>query len=57
MSWLEFLHPEDKDRLLHTLHAYLDGETKEYKIEYRIRHRDGAYRWMFARGGHPRSGR
>ena len=26
------------------------GETKEYKIEYRIRHRDGSYRWMLARG-------
>ena len=49
-SWLDLLHPEDKDRLLRTLYAYLDGETKEYRIEYRIRHRDGTYRWMLARG-------
>ena len=49
-SWLDFLHPDDKDRLLRALHAYLDGETKEYEIEYRIRHKDGTYRWMLARG-------
>ena len=26
------------------------GETKEYEIEYRVRHKDGTYRWMLARG-------
>ena len=50
VTWLDYLHPEDKDRLLRALYAYLDGETKEYTIEYRIRHRDGTYRWMLARG-------
>ncbi len=50
VTWLDYLHSEDKDRLLRALYAYLDGETKEYKIEYRIRHRDGTYRWMLARG-------
>ena len=50
VSWLDYLPPEDKDRLLRALHAYLNRETKEYRIEYRIRHRDGNYRWMLARG-------
>ena len=50
VTWLDYTHPEDKDRLLHALHAYLGGETKEYQIEYRISHRDGTYRWMLARG-------
>jgi PAS domain S-box-containing protein len=50
ISWLDLMHPEDKDRLLRALYAYLDGETKEYQIEYRIRYRDGAYRWMLSRG-------
>ena len=50
VNWLDYLHTEDKDRLLRALYAYLDGETKEYKIEYRIRHKDGTYRWMLARG-------
>ena len=26
------------------------GETKEYEVEYRIRHKDGTYRWMLTRG-------
>jgi two-component system, sensor histidine kinase and response regulator len=50
VTWLDYMHPEDKDRLLRALYAYLDGETKDYQIEYRIRHKDGIYRWMLARG-------
>ncbi len=48
--WQEFLHPDDKQRILRAVYAYLDGETKEYEVEYRIRHKDGSYRWMLARG-------
>ncbi len=47
---VDFVHPDDKERVLRTLYAYLGGETKEYEIEYRVRHRDGTYRWMLARG-------
>ena len=47
---LDFLHPDDKERILRAVHAYLGGETKEYEFEYRMRHKDGTYRWMLARG-------
>ena len=47
---LDFLHPDDKERILRAVHAYLGGETKEYELEYRMRHKDGTYRWMLARG-------
>ena len=47
---VDFVHPDDKERVLRTLDAYLGGETKEYEIEYRVRHKDGTYRWMLARG-------
>ena len=48
--WLDFLHPDDKERVLRALYAYLGGETKEYELDYRVRHKDGTYRWMLARG-------
>src|SRR5260370_3437611 len=42
--WLESLHPEDRDRMLATLaNALKEGG---YTAEYRLRHRDGTYRWI-----------
>jgi PAS domain S-box-containing protein len=43
--WLESLHPEDHDRMV----AALAQELKQgigYTEQYRIRHRDGSYRWV-----------
>jgi two-component system, sensor histidine kinase and response regulator len=48
--WLDLVHPDDKDRMLGTIYSYLNGETKDYEVEYRMRHKDGTYRWMLARG-------
>jgi len=47
---VDFLHPDDKERVLRVLYAYLGGETKEYELDYRVRHKDGTYRWMLCRG-------
>ena len=42
--WTESLHPEDRDRVM----AILSGVTKgqRYSMEYRIRHKSGAYIWV-----------
>ena len=45
-----FVHADDRERLEQVTAAYLSGETKEYETEYRLRHRDGSYRWTLARG-------
>src|SRR5262249_36160140 len=45
-----FVHPEDRKSLELATAAYLSGETKEYEAEYRLRHKDGSYRWSLARG-------
>jgi two-component system, cell cycle sensor histidine kinase and response regulator CckA len=42
--WRESLHPEDRDRVLAT---FAEGLTNGgYSGEYRIRHKDGTYRWV-----------
>lgn len=48
-SWAERLHPEDKDRVFAALSAHI--ERKEpYDVEYRLRTKQGEYRWFRARG-------
>ena len=42
--WLESLHPEDRERVLSTVTTELARDG--YSMEYRIRHRDGSYRWI-----------
>jgi two-component system, cell cycle sensor histidine kinase and response regulator CckA len=42
--WVNHLHPEDRDRVLSI--AGQGHLQKSYSIEYRIRHKDGTYRWV-----------
>ena len=44
------LHPEDPEPALKMVRDYLDGRIPNYQIEYRMRHKNGSYRWIFARG-------
>lgn len=49
-TWQNLIHPEDVERAQAELDAYLAEETKHFELEYRLRHKDGAYRWVLARG-------
>jgi PAS domain S-box-containing protein len=49
-EWEERVHPDDRQRALATVQAYLSEETREYELEHRLRHKDGSYRWILARG-------
>ncbi|CRI65735.1 putative Histidine kinase [Thiocapsa sp. KS1] len=44
------LHPDDAARFATCLDGYIRGERPTFEAEYRLRHRDGSYRWMLARG-------
>lgn len=44
------LHPDDKDRVSDYLKSYLRGDFEHYNIEFRMRHKNGKYRWINARG-------
>ena len=47
--WLESLHPDDREP---TRRFWLESVAghHSYDIEYRVRHRDGEYRWFKTRG-------
>ncbi|MEY2632051.1 MAG: hypothetical protein RIR00_705 [Pseudomonadota bacterium] len=46
----ELLHPEDKEIARGALIAYLNRSLDEFQIEFRMRHRDGSWRWILSRG-------
>ena len=49
-AWAGLLHPEDAERVSHYLGEYLAGQRENYEIEFRMRHKDGTFRTILARG-------
>ena len=49
-EWIRRIHPEDRHWVKHRLDEHLSNLTSHFESEYRILHRDGAYRWMLCRG-------
>lgn len=44
------IHPSDIDMVSNEIKKHLNGNTSHYISEFRIRHKDGSYRWVLARG-------
>ena len=49
-EWLERVHEEDLERVKEDLATHQKGEFPRFQSEHRIRHRDGSYKWIVARG-------
>ncbi len=49
-EWSARLHPEDRERVLAAVGDCLEGRATSYDAEYRLRHKDGEYRWFLSRG-------
>ena len=49
-TWASRLHPEDRKRAMKALEDYHQGVLPTYELEHRLRHKDGSYRWILARG-------
>jgi diguanylate cyclase (GGDEF)-like protein/PAS domain S-box-containing protein len=49
-EWDLRVHPEDLPRAKADLEAHMQRQTPYYVCEYRMRCRDGSYRWVLARG-------
>jgi diguanylate cyclase (GGDEF)-like protein/PAS domain S-box-containing protein len=49
-EWFERVHPEDLPKLQEALGTHSACGDSHFEAEHRMRHRDGSYRWMLARG-------
>lgn len=46
MQWSDFVHPDDRERAWASINAVLAGRAPTHKLEYRMQHKDGSYRWI-----------
>ena len=48
-TWVTLLHPDDHSRAIAYMGEYARERQGEYRQEFRLRHKDGTYRWIEAR--------
>ncbi len=48
-SWGRLVHPDDVDRVIEAFNAYVEGRTRLYECEHRLRCKSGEYKWILAR--------
>jgi diguanylate cyclase (GGDEF)-like protein/PAS domain S-box-containing protein len=49
-AWLSLVHPHDLPRVLQQEHLHLEGQTRQFECEFRMRHKDGRWIWILDRG-------
>jgi methyl-accepting chemotaxis protein len=55
-SWSDRLHPDDAPATFAAFGAAVEGRSSGYDVTYRLKMRDGAWRWFRATGGCMRKG-
>lgn len=50
LEWESRIHTEDLGRVKEAVRNHLENATKIYQVDYRIRCKNGEYRWVLARG-------
>jgi PAS domain S-box-containing protein len=46
-EWESRIHPEDLAPTLAKVRRFIEAPTSLYVVEFRLRHKDGSYRWIF----------
>lgn len=49
-EWLARVHPDDVEQAKSLYIQHLKGQSEFYEAEYRLRCKDGSYRWVLSRG-------
>ncbi len=49
-AWSDLLHPDDKEAALQSVEEYLARKVDKYESVFRMRAKDGTYRWIIGRG-------
>lgn len=50
LTWKELIHPDDKERAFKAQQDHLSGKTSFYTSEYRLKMKNGEYKWIMVRG-------
>ncbi|MFZ4547957.1 MAG: PAS domain S-box protein [Bacteroidales bacterium] len=45
-TWVEHLHPDEREFCQQAVSSYLSLPDKHFVLEFRFRHKDGTYRWI-----------
>jgi two-component system sensor histidine kinase UhpB len=48
-EWADRLHPEERERVLVEQRQLFESGGSHYEGEFRLRHKDGTYRWIYSR--------
>ncbi|HVG69616.1 MAG TPA: EAL domain-containing protein [Vicinamibacterales bacterium] len=49
-DWFRKVHPEDQEKFEREIETARFGDATTFECQYRLRHKDGTYRWMSCRG-------
>ncbi len=49
-EWESRIHPDDRQAVLTSDADYIAGKELRYELEYRLRCKDGSYKWILSRG-------
>ncbi len=49
-TWLDLMHPEDREDAVNKRKLYIEGYHEQYEAEFRMRTRNGLWRWILSRG-------
>lgn len=50
LTWENLLHPDDRERALKQLYDMTEGRTDEYNSEFRLKTKEGKWKWILDRG-------
>ncbi len=45
-DFTDLLHPDDYERTMSAMRNHLEGKKEKYEVEYRIKKKDGSYKWF-----------
>ena len=49
-GWLDLMHPEDREHAWNVNQDCIQGKMEAFEVEFRMRHKDGSWRWILGRG-------
>lgn len=50
LTWIQLIHPEDRETALLAMEKHIAGKTKIYSAEFRMRNKQGGWQWFLSRG-------